>query len=171
MSTTEEDVERKNQKTEIIKSLESIVRWLNLNEDLLDAEAIRLIDERLESHAKKAQIFLVVTIQNRMAQLLKWMESSDILEDRLLHPDIIGSMEGSDLRKTLELLEKKIDNTLRQIKDMVDQANSIPKQFEDPQKLKKITQEGKEVFKDPAVRENTRAKLQDLLSKAQKNKD
>lgn len=165
-STTEEDLVRKQQKTEITKSLESIIRWLNLNESLLDAEAIRLIDERLESHAKKAQIFLVVTIQNRMSQLLKWMESSDIIEDRLLHPDIIDSMDGADLRKTLELLEKKIDNTLHQISEMIEQSNSIPKQFEDPQKLKKITQHGEEVFKDPAVRENTRAKLQDLLDKA-----
>jgi arsenate reductase-like glutaredoxin family protein len=75
-------------------------------------------------------------------------------------------MDGADLRKTLELLEKKIDNTLHQISEMIEQSNSIPKQFEDPQKLKKITQHGEEVFKDPAVRENTRAKLQDLLDKA-----
>jgi len=162
---------REAQKTKIIKTLEAIIGWLNLNQDVLEDDTIKMIDERLQSHAKKSQIFMIVAIQNRMAQLLRWMEASDILEERLLDPEVVKYMEPGDLRKSLELLEKKIDNTFKQISDMIEQSAVLPKAFEDDelQKQKRMIKDGEEVFKDPAVRERTREKLSDMLSQMKKN--
>jgi hypothetical protein len=153
-------------KTEIVRTLEAVIDWLNLNSTVLDEEAVALIDDRLASHAKKSQIFLVVSIQKRMESLVRWMEATDALEARLLDPATIATMDGMELRKTVELLEKKIDGTLKQVMLMIEQAGDLPDRFTEQEKRRRLEWEDKEVFADdPLKRENLRNKLQSLMRK------
>jgi hypothetical protein len=152
-------------KSEIIKTLEACIEWLNQNDEQLNEIAVGLIDERLQSHAKKTQVFFVVAVQKRMESLVRIMEAADMMEVRLLDPANIWSMPMDELRKTLELMEKKTELILRQVATMIEQAGGLPKQFHDDSKMPALVQDGAKVFDDPAKRDSIRSRLDLLLQK------
>jgi hypothetical protein len=155
----------KKPKTEIIRTLEFICMWMNANEEELGDEAVRVIDERLQSHAKKSQVFFVVAVQKRMESLVRIMEASDLMETRLLDPANIWAMPIDELRKTLELMEKKTELILRQVVVLIEQAGGFPKKLHDDSKLPALIQDGSKVFDDPTKRGTITTRLDQLLKK------
>jgi hypothetical protein len=153
-------------KSEIIKTLEACIQWLNANENTLNDEAVRLIDERLQSNAKKSQVFFVVAIQKRMDSLVRLLEAADRIELRMLDPNVIDSMEPDELRKSLELIEKKSDSIMKQIAVMIESSSAFPKQFFDESRVPKLESNGTRVFEDPLKRDQVRLRLDTLLKKA-----
>lgn len=97
------------EKGQVAQSLRAIARWIDNHQELLDDEVVQVIDDILSSHSKKTQVFLVAATQQRIKQLIRWMEAADAIDDRLCDPEIIAVMPVGELRKTAELIHNKIE--------------------------------------------------------------